>query len=149
MSNRPKGHLGPRHPLAGVAARLCEAHLGPWRVSGLGGVACGGCWEQAIRNDESVVVEFGLARDVEPDPSFVDEVAVDLALQGACVALTPAERAEVDRLRELATRKQEEFENAGWMSWQEVRSTRRGRRDWKGRPKQAATVAASNEESAA
>jgi hypothetical protein len=143
VSNRPKGHLGRHHPVAAVAARLCKAHLGAVRASGLGGVACGGCWERAIRDDERAVVLFGLPREIEPDPSYVDEIAVELALRGESVALTPTERAEVDRRAELIEHRTTKFVDKGWMPWKEARRIRGSRRDWKGRPKpQVATVAA-------
>jgi hypothetical protein len=55
-------------------------------------VACGQCWERAVRDDERVVVEFGLSRELVRDPLLVDEVAVELACRGERVALTPVER---------------------------------------------------------
>jgi len=94
-TRRQSAHLGPSHPLAEVASRHCD-HL----AFRLGGVACGVCWERAIRDDERVVVEHGLSREVEPDPEFVDEIAVELACRGQRVVLTPVEtRAAVVRLR--------------------------------------------------
>jgi ParB family chromosome partitioning protein len=44
-------HLGPRHPLSGPARARCEdaGHVTGRR---LGGIACGECWEKAIRQDE-------------------------------------------------------------------------------------------------
>lgn len=80
-------HFGPKHPLASVAAQHCQSHYGDL----VGGVACGECWELAIRDDERIAVEFGLPRELKPDPDFVDEIAVRLACQGARVALTPGE----------------------------------------------------------
>jgi len=56
-------------------------------------VACGDCWERAIRDDERVVVLFGLPREVEPDPAYVDVVAVELAVAGHKPRLTPVEEA--------------------------------------------------------
>jgi hypothetical protein len=85
------GHFGSAHPVAGVAARLCERHLGYRRAVGLGAVACGACWEQAVRADERAVVLFDLPQEVTPDPGFVDEIAVELACRGERVALTPPE----------------------------------------------------------
>lgn len=60
---RPVGHLGPDHPLAEVAVRICRNHLcaGP-RV---GRIACGIAWEKAIRTDERVVVEEGLPSELD------------------------------------------------------------------------------------
>jgi hypothetical protein len=78
-----------------VAARHCEAHRGALRRSGIGGVACGACWERAIRDDEQVAVEFGLPRDTGANPAYVDEIAVEFACRGEDHPLTPVERAEV------------------------------------------------------
>jgi hypothetical protein len=62
-------------------------------------VACGACWERAIRDDERVVVECGLPREITPDPSYVDQIAVDLACRGERVSLTRREfRVAVARL---------------------------------------------------
>lgn len=91
------GSLSRTHPLAGVAARHCAQHLGPARRFGVGQVACGACWERAIRDDERFVVEFGLPRELSVDPAYVDEIAVSLACQGDRVSLTPVERAEAVR----------------------------------------------------
>lgn len=91
MSGTP--HLGTRHPLAEVARRLCR-QAGHGRNS----VACGRCWEVAIRADERAVVLFGLpAEPPVPDVSFVDPVAVERACRGELLRLTVAERAEVAR----------------------------------------------------
>jgi hypothetical protein len=57
-------------------------------------VACGECWERAIRDDERVVVLFGLPREIEPDPAYVDVVAVELAVAGHKPRLTPPEEAK-------------------------------------------------------
>jgi hypothetical protein len=83
-----------------VAARLCSAHLARVRASvGIGGVACGACWEEAIRADERAVVQFDLPREIEPDPSYVDEIAVERACAGDRVRLTGREfEAAVRRL---------------------------------------------------
>lgn len=98
MSGRGRGYLGPRHPVAEVAARLCEAHLPGVRASvGIGGVACGACWERAIRADERAVVLFDLPREIEPDPSYVDEIAVERACAGDRVRLTRPEFVEAVR----------------------------------------------------
>jgi hypothetical protein len=92
MSGR-EPHLGRSHPVAQVAARHCVEH-GPLPPGArLGGVACGRCWERAIRDDQTAVVECGLPRDVDRDPGLVDEVAVERAMRGEPVVLTAAERA--------------------------------------------------------
>jgi hypothetical protein len=63
-------------------------------------VACGACWELAIRDDERVVVEYGLPRDLNPDPDYIDDIAVELACRGERVTLTRAERIEaIQRLQ--------------------------------------------------
>jgi hypothetical protein len=85
-------YLGPAHPLADVAAQHCD-HA----VPRLGSVACGACWELAIRDDERVAVLYDLPRELAPDPTHVDEVAVELACRGERVDLTPVERAEAAR----------------------------------------------------
>ena len=83
----PGLHLGPSHPLARVAQARCQ-HTAPL----VGGVACGACWEQAIRDDERFVVENDLTRDLVSDPGLIDEVAVERAVNGRRVELSPAER---------------------------------------------------------
>lgn len=91
-------YLGWGHPLAGVARRLCaSAHrLGPG--SRVGGVACGRCWERAIRADERVAVAFGLdSPHPVGDSGEVDQIAVDRVLAGEVLRLTPADRAEIAR----------------------------------------------------
>ncbi len=55
-------------------------------------VACGECWERAIRDDERAVVLFGLPREIEPDPEYVDVVAVERAVAGHRPRLTPVEQ---------------------------------------------------------
>jgi hypothetical protein len=95
-------YFGPSHPLAEVAARHCDAPANTL----IGGVACGTCWERAIRDDEQVVTEYGLPRDLDPDPNYVDEIAVELACRGERIALTPVEfRVAVETLsnRRLTT----------------------------------------------
>jgi hypothetical protein len=85
---RPVPHLGPAHPLADVAARACREPHRPL----VGQVACGACWEQAVRADERVVAAFGLDPELAPDPFHVDEVAVQQACAGKPVRLTQVER---------------------------------------------------------
>ena len=57
------------HPAASVALRRCEntSHLVQ-----LGAVACGVCWEEAIRADQQVVDEFDLPFDQDDDPLGLD-----------------------------------------------------------------------------
>lgn len=80
-----------RHPLAGLARKRCHIEHG----TGVGSppvAACAGCWEQVIRADERVVVEFDLPRAAVADPAYVDAVALERALAGVGVHLTKAER---------------------------------------------------------
>lgn len=54
-SNTPRGvsHLSPAHPLAQAAkARCLRLAHGRGRGQGVGGIACGSCWESVIRADE-------------------------------------------------------------------------------------------------
>jgi hypothetical protein len=81
----------PSHPVAEPARRRCRA-LHPERAARVA-VACGECWERAIRDDERAVVLFGLPREIEPDPDYVDEIAVEQAIAGHRPRLVPAEEA--------------------------------------------------------
>lgn len=135
-------HLGPRHPVAAVAARLCEAHLGTLRHRLVGQTACGACWERAIRDDERAVVLFDLPREVIPDPSYIDEIAVELACRGEDVALTPAERRVAHQRMRAAERKAAEVSGRGWISSTVARRITPSNVDWKGRPKSPTAVAA-------
>jgi hypothetical protein len=92
----PAVYFGARHPLVAVAARLCRTHL-----ASTGRTApCGPCWEQAVRDDERLVTECGLPRELTPDPDHVDTIAVDRACRGERVSLAAAEFAvAVRRLR--------------------------------------------------
>jgi hypothetical protein len=54
-------------------------------------------WEHAIRADERAVVEFDVPREIDPDPGYVDEIAVERALYGDPVPLTRAEQVEAVR----------------------------------------------------
>jgi hypothetical protein len=95
-------HFGSSHPLAEVATQHCRQHSAAFS----GDTPCGACWELAIRDDERFVVETGLSRELEVDPSYVDEIAVELACRGQRVRLTPVEfRAAVENLldRRLTT----------------------------------------------
>lgn len=87
-------YLGWSHPLAEVAATHCRTAGHAARV---GPAACGACWELAIRDDERFAVECGLPREIVPDPTYVDQVAVRQACAGRRVRLTPVERAEAVR----------------------------------------------------
>ena len=93
--NDGHGYLSWSHPLARVANRHCRAHnahgLSGW-AGGIGSVACGTCWEQAIRDDERVVIEYGLSRHQGPDIDVVDEIAIERACRGEQVRLTRVER---------------------------------------------------------
>ena len=84
----PSLHLSTTHPVASVAAEHCNQHAAPL----VGGVACGKCWEQAIRDDERFAIENGLPAELATDPFLVDHVAVARAMQGQLVALTSFER---------------------------------------------------------
>ncbi len=72
--------------------------MGP-RDLGVGGIACGQCWELAIRDDEKFAVENELPRELEVDAAYVDDVAVRQVFEGQKVTLTGAERTEVARRR--------------------------------------------------
>src|SRR4051794_6500453 len=80
-------HLGPSHPLARMAAERCT-HLTPQ----VGGVACGECWESAIRDDERFVVENDLPREVGSQDESVDEVAIERAVAGDPMSLNRQEQ---------------------------------------------------------
>ena len=89
-------HLAAEHPLAGVAAQHCTEHAAPL----VGGVACGSCWERAIRDDERFVVESDLERETVAEPDLVDVIAVERACAGERIPLTDAElSAAIRRLR--------------------------------------------------
>jgi hypothetical protein len=88
-------YFSSQHPLAEVARHRCRSHHP--RAGGsprLGNVACGACWEHAIRTDERFVVEHGLDDEPEVPADYLDQVAVHRALTGRRVTLTAAERAE-------------------------------------------------------
>lgn len=84
------------HPLAEPAGRLCaQSHKkGPVDLL-IGSVACGACWEQAIRIDERFVIDNGVERTIIPDPTYVDPIAVERALKSEKVRLTNAEQIAV------------------------------------------------------
>jgi hypothetical protein len=84
----PTLYLTASHPLSSVAANHCAPHTDPL----IGGVACGRCWEVAIRDDERFAVENDLPREIATDPLLIDHVAVERATRGEPVHLSPAER---------------------------------------------------------
>jgi hypothetical protein len=84
-------YFGEHHPLASVARSRCRSEH-PRLSRRLGDIACGPCWEHAIRTDERVVVELGLPPELVADPDLVDEVAVERACRGDSVRLTKVER---------------------------------------------------------
>lgn len=88
MKPTTRPFLDAHHALAAVAAGHCRRHS----VPRTGGVACGPCWEQAIRDDERWAVENDLPRQLDRDPDLVDDVAVARAVAGEPVRLTRAER---------------------------------------------------------
>lgn len=94
MSWLSSGHL-----LAGVARRRCLAEHPALASTGrIGQVACGRCWEEAIRADARVAADFELpAAPPEPDPHYVDPIALERAAAGERVRLTRSERAELVR----------------------------------------------------
>lgn len=81
-------HFGGAHPLSVLARGRCRDVHGPRCRP----AACGVCWEHALRDDERVVADFGLSRELVCDPLLVDEIAVELACRGERVRLTPVER---------------------------------------------------------
>ncbi len=95
--SRKVTYFGSAHPLADAASHTCETARHATHRALIGEIACGRCWETAIRTDERVIIECGLPRDIAAEKSFVDEVAVARALHGESVALTPAERHEAIR----------------------------------------------------
>ncbi len=92
-AEQPRRGFDASHPLAEVVARLHRAHDDASAARKVGRIGCAQCWEQAIRADERLAVEFELpALDVDPD--YVDTVAVERACKSddTAVRLTPAER---------------------------------------------------------
>lgn len=82
----------PTHPLAAVAARLCDE-----------ATPCTACWTMALVADAEFATAAGLGPHPMPDPEFIDEVAVDEALYGRRrVRLTMAEWTEAIRRLRLA-----------------------------------------------
>ncbi|MFC7246057.1 hypothetical protein ACFQO7_26570 [Catellatospora aurea] len=98
--------LTTEHPLAAVASRHCAGHVHIDPADLLGHVACGSAWAKALTDDLLLAIEHGLPLDIEPDPSYIDEVAVRRAMRGEELELTECERAEVRRrLAEVRTRR--------------------------------------------
>lgn len=106
---RSAQHFTTRHKLARWAQHLCDGASHP--AAGRIGPACGGCWEQTIRQHErdGQLPTLPVSR---PTTVVVDEVAVQRALAGDHVSLKPTERAAaIDHLdkqdlsaRQIATR---------------------------------------------
>ncbi|MEV4417779.1 hypothetical protein [Catellatospora sp. NPDC049609] len=93
------------HPLAAVAARNCMGHTHDL-ADLAGGVACGSAWAKALHDDFMFALECGLPLDFEPDPTYIDEVALRRVMRGERLELTECERAEVKRrLAEVARRR--------------------------------------------
>ena len=89
---RRRQFFGALHPLAVPARQRCR-ELGHRTGSGaFYTVACGSCWEAAIRMDERVVVEHELEDDPAIPADDLDEVAVERAMRGQRVTLTRHER---------------------------------------------------------
>lgn len=60
--NSTTTYLGPVHPVAGRAKARCQRmHAKNGRIKGVGGVACGECWETVIRADERERTQHRLA----------------------------------------------------------------------------------------
>lgn len=81
--------------VATVARRICQARHSRLNSRFLkAGVACQHCWDTALEADLSFAMEAGLPlQPPRHDPSDVDEVAVERALAGEPINLTPAEQA--------------------------------------------------------
>lgn len=75
-------YLGPIHPLADRAKARCQrVHAKAGRVKGVGGVACGECWESVIRADERVqpaqrLAETGRCPTCDTDTAAMEAAAV-------------------------------------------------------------------------
>ncbi|OLS99355.1 hypothetical protein BJF90_39280 [Pseudonocardia sp. CNS-004] len=83
-------------------------------------MACADCWERAIRDDERAVVLFGLPREIEPDPTYVDQVAVELAVAGHKPRLTAVE--EVEAVAILLRRGWRDTRIAEWLGIRPARA---------------------------
>ncbi|MFD0600162.1 hypothetical protein ACFQZ4_54035 [Catellatospora coxensis] len=96
-----------------MAARNCAGHVHIDPADLVGEVACGSAWAKALTDDLLFALECGLPLEIEPDPFYVDEVAVrravraeELNLRGERLELTELERAEVKRrLAAIRTRR--------------------------------------------
>jgi len=92
-------YFGPSHPLAQIARRHCRTHhTEPQPTRQVGQVACGACWEHAIRTDERFAVECDLDEEPAVPADHIDEIAVAYAVTGRPVTLTKAEREAAIRL---------------------------------------------------
>lgn len=91
---RPKGrkttpYFSDAHPLAKQVRIRC-GHQGRPKI---GGIGCGACWEQTIREDVGTTAEHPA-----PDGYTIDETAVQLVLDGHWkTPCNPAEKREVVR----------------------------------------------------
>jgi hypothetical protein len=91
-ARRQRTHFGADHPLAVPARGRCRDLDHRTQSGSFYPVACGSCWEAAIRTDERVAVEDGLG-NVDPVPADdLDEIALERALRGGRVNLTRHER---------------------------------------------------------
>lgn len=90
-------YFGPSHPVAEAARQMCRSQHGEAGRTTTGGVACAPCWEAAIRADERWVIETGDAPAEDGATEVLDDIAIERAIRGDQVRLTPAERAEAAR----------------------------------------------------
>jgi hypothetical protein len=98
------------HPLATVAARICGQQHPDTCPARLGDVACGPCWFTALLNDFRFALDHDLPLEIEVDPLYVDEIAVERAMRGEELELTDLERAEVRRrLADVRTRRNRSY----------------------------------------
>jgi ParB family transcriptional regulator, chromosome partitioning protein len=91
-------HFDGSHPLARDAKQRCNTAGHP-AAGRIGGLACGACWEASIRADVAGQVEQSHRHVQTVRAGFVDEVAVQRAVNGdLSVSLSIAERREAVRL---------------------------------------------------
>ncbi|BCJ71207.1 hypothetical protein CS0771_07510 [Catellatospora sp. IY07-71] len=96
-ADEPAGLLTADHPLAALAARKCKtSHLPTLPPALIAGVACGGCWADVLVTDMLFAIENELPWDVEVDPTYVDEVAVERAVRLALETSADTEAAHAD-----------------------------------------------------
>lgn len=92
-------YLSKTHPLAYVARRRCRALHPTIQSSRATHLACERCWEVVIRTDAQFAQDNNLP-PIEPEPFYIDEIAVERAMKGDQVRLTQAERLEaIKRMR--------------------------------------------------